>query len=373
MLDDAGLTKELALLGAPGSRDAADLAYARTLFARAIDTPGGLRIQTIHSFCASLLRRFPLEAGVSPVFREIDDRAARFLRPGNHRSNGNRQTCRSDSRTCRALHRRGFQQPWRLRRSATAHRRRLKKPDTEIWQQFGLPPGLDQAQILSQVFCGSEAALFAALNAALMQSGKVTDHKAAAKLARLNFLDPTVADLRALFSILLFGAKAKRPFGAKTDGFPTVGVRAAHPDMVAQLNDFMIRVEQARHQYTCLLAAEKTRAFLQFSPVFLTLYEASKADRGWLDFDDLIRRARGLLSDPAVAQWVLFRLDGGLDHVLVDEAQDTSPDQWKVIELLAQEFSVGIGARPDTRRTIFVVGDPETVDLFVSRRRSARF
>jgi ATP-dependent helicase/nuclease subunit A len=56
------------------------LAQARRLFARAIETPGGLRIQTIHSFCASLLRRFPLEAGVSPQFTELDDRTARLLR-----------------------------------------------------------------------------------------------------------------------------------------------------------------------------------------------------------------------------------------------------------------------------------------------------
>ena len=75
-----------------------------------------------------------------------------------------------------------------------------------------------------------------------------------------------------------------------------------------------------------------------------------------MDFDDLITRAKGLLTDPSVAQWVLFRLDGGIDHILVDEAQDTSPDQWRVIELLAQEFTAGRGAR-DVERTIFVVGD----------------
>src|SRR5690606_25142407 len=93
-----------------------------------------------------------------------------------------------------------------------------------------------------------------------------------------------------------------------------------------------------------------------FAAVFLPIYAARKQARGWLDFDDLITRARMLLTDPSVAQWVLFRLDGGIDHILVDEAQDTSPDQWRVIELLAQEFTAGRGAR-DVARTIFVVGD----------------
>ena len=90
---------------------------------------------------------------------------------------------------------------------------------------------------------------------------------------------------------------------------------------------------------------------------FLEHYEARKQQHGWLDFDDLILRARGLLNDPAVAEWVLYRLDGGIDHILVDEAQDTSPVQWQVIERLAQEFTSGRGARGDIERTIFVVGD----------------
>ena len=80
MLDDAALTRALAELGVETAVDAKRLTAARTLFARAIETPGGLKIQTIHSFCSALLRRFPLEARVSPQFTEIEDRAADLLR-----------------------------------------------------------------------------------------------------------------------------------------------------------------------------------------------------------------------------------------------------------------------------------------------------
>ena len=80
MKNDDNLRKELQQLGVEETLLPSDLAHARTLFARAIETPGGLKIQTIHSFCASLLRRFPMEAGVSPFFREIDDRSAKLLR-----------------------------------------------------------------------------------------------------------------------------------------------------------------------------------------------------------------------------------------------------------------------------------------------------
>ena len=97
-------------------------------------------------------------------------------------------------------------------------------------------------------------------------------------------------------------------------------------------------------------------ALILIAAVFLPLYERAKAARGCLDFDDLIARAKALLTDPSVAAWVLFRLDGGIDHVLVDEAQDTSPDQWRVIELLTAEFAAGEGTR-NGARTLFVVGD----------------
>ncbi|MEM8921712.1 MAG: UvrD-helicase domain-containing protein, partial [Pseudomonadota bacterium] len=56
-----------------------DLGKARELFARALETPGGLRIETLHAFCGRLLRRFPLEAGAPPGFRELDDADAARL------------------------------------------------------------------------------------------------------------------------------------------------------------------------------------------------------------------------------------------------------------------------------------------------------
>src|SRR5690606_23440564 len=111
-----------------------------------------------------------------------------------------------------------------------------------------------------------------------------------------------------------------------------------------------------RERRLALLAAEKTFALHRFAAAFLPRYEARKARAGLLDFDDLITRSASLLSDRAVASWVLFRLDGGIDHILVDEAQDTSPGQWQVIERLAEEFTSGEGARR-VERTIFVVGD----------------
>ena len=181
------------------------------------------------------------------------------------------------------------------------------------------------------------------------------DEKAALRLRALPALG--FGSLPELESIFLYGKKTKNPFAAKLGALPTKPTQQKLTDVMAALNDFMTRVEQARASRLALLAARKTHALHRFAARFLPIYEMEKLRRGWLDFDDLIDKARALLSDPAVAAWVLFRIDGGIDHVLVDEAQDTSPAQWDVIRKLTAEFTSGKGAREDVARTIFVVGD----------------
>jgi ATP-dependent helicase/nuclease subunit A len=97
---------------------------------------------------------------------------------------------------------------------------------------------------------------------------------------------------------------------------------------------------------------------LTLAGAILARVEAEKSRRGALDFDDLISRTRQLLAR-ADAAWVLYKLDAGIDHVLVDEAQDTNPAQWEILRALTADFTAGAGARGARRRTIFAVGDPK--------------
>uniref|UniRef100_UPI000C6EBE46 double-strand break repair helicase AddA n=1 Tax=Cereibacter azotoformans TaxID=43057 RepID=UPI000C6EBE46 len=351
MLEDAALRAALDALGVEAVGHEV-LAQARRLFARAIETPGGLRIQTIHSFCATLLRRFPLEAGVSPQFTELDDRAARLLRDEILEEMADRTAPALVAELARAYTGEEF---GALAEEVARNRAGLVPPlDAAACRAlYGVTGGADE--LLAQVFLGGEEEWMPGLIAAL-EAGSANDQKAAAKLRLLSFSAPTTATLAGLEGVLLTGASAKEPYTAKIGSFPTKATRGALGPLADRLEALMRRVEAARPVRCCLLAAERARLIHAFAGVFLPLYEARKAARGWLDFDDLIQRAKGLLTDPSVAQWVLFRLDGGIDHILVDEAQDTSPDQWKVIELLAQEFTAGRGAR-EVERTIFVVGD----------------
>ncbi len=353
MLGDEALIEALQDLGADGATDPAHLAHARTLFARALETPGGLKIQTIHAFCASLLRRFPLEARVSPQFSEMEDRAAALLRADIVEDFADGPQAGLIDGIARYITDTSFDDICK----AVANKRhafgdRLEWND--LLRVFSLPPGFDEDALRRSVFLGGEEDLLVRLRAVLATGGTM-DQKAGNTLSGIDRLD--VSDLARLEKVFLTGSGAKEPFCAKLGSFPTKALQKAHGDLMAELDPFMRRVETARQQRLGLAAARKALALHDFAAAFLPEYERRKQLRGWLDFDDLIMKARQLLNDPVVAAWVLYRLDGGIDHILVDEAQDTSPAQWDVIEKLAQEFTSGKGARGDIERTIFVVGD----------------
>ncbi|MEC3861601.1 double-strand break repair helicase AddA [Mesobacterium sp. TK19101] len=354
MLDDTHLGTALAGLGVVDSANPDFLRNARTLFARAIETPGGLRIQTIHSFCSALLRRFPLEAGVSPQFKEIEDRAAELLREevldriaegpdaGLVTALAGHSTDQTLDAVCAEI---------------TRNRDVLLSVRTEgdIRTAYGLSDRMDVPGLLDSVFLGGELEMFAEMIPVLRGSGS-NDNKLADKLTTITA--PDLGALQLLEDALLNGSTAKEPFTAKIGKLPTKALAngpLAH--LTGRLDDLMRRVESARETRLALMAADRDIALHRFATVFLAAYEAEKQRRGWLDFDDLIALANRLLDNPAVAEWVLYRLDGGIDHILVDEAQDTSPTQWRVIERLAREFTSGEGARADVARTIFVVGD----------------
>jgi len=354
MLPDPGLRDELRALGAEGGIDADRLAQARRLFARAIETPGGLKIQTIHSFCAGLLRRFPLEAGISPDFREMDDRAAELLREDIIAAMAeSAEVALVDDVAMRFTGEQFGKLLADICRNSVAFCTPMTAAAAEA--AFGLRADYDAGSVLSDVFLGGEAALIAALVPVLAAKGG-NDARDAQKLAQIGLSDPGLAELRRLEGVLLFASGA-RANAARIGNFPTKPTRdgpAAH--LMPALEALMARVEAARPLRLACEARERSEALGRFARAFLMRYETAKAQRSWLDFDDLISRASALLSDRSVAQWVLFRLDGGIDHMLVDEAQDTSPGQWRVIGRLAEEFTAGEGAhsRP---RTIFVVGD----------------
>lgn len=354
MMPDAELRDSLGALSSDGTvpLDAEVLATARRLFAKAIETPGGLKIQTIHSFCASLLRRFPVEAGVSPGFSEMDDRTSKVLREEvlDEIALTNPVAMAALARNFSGADVDDFLAELTRRKELFA----TPVSHQDLKDACGLPHGVTEQTILDSVFFGGEQDLLRDVGGVL-RSREKSDLALGIKLQSFDGVTPTLATLTQMEKLFL-GASGKSA-GLPKNYPPTKDAKTALGPLLDPFDALRMRVSDARPLRLALQSYGRAKDLHIFANAYLPRLEASKQRRAWLDFDDLILKARTLLTDSNMAAWVLFRLDGGIDHILVDEAQDTAPRQWDVVKLLAQEFTAGEGARVDTQRTIFVVGD----------------
>jgi len=345
MLPDDALRAALAEMGAADLPEA-QLIHARTLFARALETPGGLKIQTIHAFCESLLHRFPLEAQVAPDFELLDERQSMALRmevldklaesSANIFAefislNGDPESYLNDI----LKHQQLFSKRFNAAKAAA---------------QIGAEPGLTEETILHRLFEGISDADIDQLAVEMVRNANKHELNVAAALRRRGSGDirPVLEALEAAF---LTNGKPR-----STTRFPVKAVKDAFPPALGMVTTFIERVNAARQSRLALVAYERAKALHDFAAEFLQRYAASKAGQSVLEFEDLIRKADALLRQSDMAQWVLYRLDGGIDHILVDEAQDTSPLQWDIVTALAEEIYAAAG-ESETPRTIFVVGD----------------
>ncbi|CTQ48903.1 double-strand break repair helicase AddA [Jannaschia donghaensis] len=351
MLSDDALRAKITRLGAGrGTIRTDQLMRARTLFARAIEAPGGLKIQTIHAFCASLLRRFPLEAGVSPAFSEMDDTAKARL----HAEVLDDMAVDPVLRPLldRIARRLTDGEPSQFLSAVAANRGGFRKTQTreDLRVALGIEDKSPDA-VHDAAVTADDLTLIDTVRAATRVETGVT-------MVRLTRLmdEAYTADPVTRFDLLCRAFLTQKHEPVKKPVSKAAGDILGE-DAVAEIVDLADRIADARARIAAFDALAQTEALHAFGPAFAAQVEARKQARGWLDFDDQIDGARRLLSTSDMAQWVLFKLDGGLDHILVDEAQDTSPAQWDVIERLTQEFDAGASARSDVRRTVFIVGD----------------
>ncbi len=355
-LDDAALNAELAEIGMSASPDLRDL--ARQLFARVLDLPGGMRIGTIHAFCQSLLRRFPLEAKLSPHFTLADDRDTALAW--------------QEARESMLAHAYHHQQDGELNTLAGW---------ASLEKFSGLVQGLQRASAEMETLAHlSPEALLNALRQALgarefdaeiaatgidermLHSGLVTvaqqGSPAVAQRAQMMvdwLAQPAVGRARhwSLWYDEFFG---KNGDARKFSSFPNAKIRPLVPELEEVLLAEQTRIANLLDGQKAAHLARISAALILLARPVLASYAEGKSRTGRLDYDDLIARTEKLLEDPGAA-WVLFKLDGGLDHLLLDEVQDTSPAQWAIAGQLTSEFFVGEGAHSDRPRSVFAVGD----------------
>ncbi len=370
VVPDNELKKELRhLVGRPVAAD--ELAPARRLFARALDTPGGLKIQTIHAFCESLIGRFPLEAGVAPHFAVMDERtAAELLEDARDRVFVECQAGRNPSLAAALNEVVGLVDEAafaEVMRDVGGKRGRFRQMRDGAGGVEGLigairaALGLDEGQTAASVVadaCENSAFDAQALRRACAALDLGTD-KDRARAARMRaWLDRPKARADGFDTYKAVFLTAKDEPRAET-GLITKAARQADGEAVAALLEEQARVHRVIERLKAVAVAESTAALVRLAQAVLDAYEARKAARALLDYDDLILKAQALLDAGGGASWVLFKLDGGIDHILIDEAQDTSPEQWEVVAALADEFFAGLGARHEGLgpRTVFAVGD----------------
>ncbi len=360
MADDK-LDQELADLQAPPRPHLR--AEARRLFAQVLDLPGGMRIGTIHAFCQSLLRRFPLEAALSPHFRLVEDADARMTMEGAREGvlATAPETALQDLAGLATAERFGH-----LVQGLDAQRDRLAPlmglPEigiaAAVRRAAGVAAAGDADLLAGAAAWPGEHETAAALRLAQAHGSPGVRETALRMLGWLG-LPPA---LRAehwdewLRELLTQAGEPRAP-----TAFAARKLAEQYPEIQATLQAEQARVLAIEDSRRALRMAEATTALLLLAAPMLRAYAARKREAGLLDYTDLIGRTSELLRDPGAA-WVLYKLDGGIDHLLLDEVQDTAPEQWQIAHRLTEEFFAGLGARAEDgspARTFFAVGDPK--------------
>lgn len=363
VLDDDKLRVSLADLDGrdPAALSGPELSDARRLFAKALETPGGLKIQTIHAFCEKLLRRFPIEAGVTPGFTVLEDQAALALSHAAREDLARFALRDAGGPLGQAYSHFAVELDWgafqALLAVIEADREKLAGYVARVAE--GQAPGPyavvgahpeDSVETLEGDFMRFLDRAQWLDTAAAMATGGANDQKCA---DRMRAADWTFAGLADVF---LTGGEPRKAM-ATSKAPPVAGAWLA--DLQMKYAATLERVRRAR-------VVRDTLHVLTLAETHARLYEQAKTAAGALDFGDLVARTVDLLTRRASAAWVLYKLDGGIEHVLVDEAQDTAPQQWDILKALTENFFAGDGGRRFTPipasgerldRTVFAVGD----------------
>ena len=338
---------------------------ARELFASALETPGGLKVQTIHALCTRLLQQFPFEANVPARFTVLDDRDQTEMMERASLAVMLDASRAPDSAIGRAL----------LTAMANAadvtfkdvvREACLSRDHFMAWTDAAGSADAAVAQVSALLGVSAtdsiedvERAIVDGPNlprsrweeiARALETGAKTERDNADRL-RVALPAAGAAQVDEYLGLFLTDADRTPRKSVLTKNFvrdnPAIGSR-----FDAEASRLGPLIERRR----AVTTRDRTEALLHIAIAAAANYRREKAERGLLDYDDLIDKTLALLASGA-SGWVHYKLDRGVDHVLIDEAQDTSPRQWDIIAHIISEFTAGAGARDGVMRTVFAVGD----------------
>lgn len=358
-LPDGLLAADLMALGEDHSPDARE--NARTLFARVLDARGGgLRIQTIHSFCQALLGAFPAEAELAPGFRPIEGREEKAL------AQSVLADLVSDAERGGQLGLVQRLQTLSHRMGEDAARSLLARCTAAPDEMEALGPGIE-ARVRSWLGLGDadpeQMLLSACTDGGFDKAGLEAirrmnlDWGTARAMEKVEAITDWLAmrsEARRDNITVLTGVWAKPDGEMKSLGKGWAPQNEGYPPLIeAQYALFNGLLELRQLAAT----ADALSNALIVGQAYARAYGEAKRVAGVVDFNDLIRHTVRLLQSGGMGDWIRYKLDQATDHVLVDEAQDTNAAQWEIVKAIAEEFYAGEGAKGDAVRTLFTVGD----------------
>jgi len=362
-LDDTALNA--AIIDAGIARPYAKLrTRARELFACALETPGGLKVQTIHALCTRLLQQFPFEANVPARFAVLDERDQAEMMERANLKVFLQASDTPDSVLGRAL-RTSMANAADVTFKDVVREACLSRDHFMAWTDDSGSADAAAAQMAAVLGVSANDSLEGVElemvdgpylprkrwreTADALDSGSKSDQKQADQLrACLEFTGSAQAD--EYLSVFLTDDKAPRA-AVLTKGF----IRD-NPSVARLFEAEITRLGPLIEKRRAIVTRDRTEALLHIATAAAANYRREKEERGLLDYDDLIDKTL-LMLNKVSAGWVHYKLDRGVDHVLIDEAQDTSPRQWDIVERIIDEFAAGEGARDGALRTVFAVGD----------------
>lgn len=354
--DDEKLIKELEnLLGKKLAINDELLSKSRRLFALLLDTPGGVKIQTIHSFCQEVLKRFPLEAKISPYFEVMDDRSSRDaladIKKEILNNSFNNEVLQAVDFLTAESNEKNFPE---ILESITLQRNMIEECLSgyssvanlieKIADNFGVKKDVTREDVKADFWQNLDFEKLSIIIKAL-DVGTAASQKKAYVLAKAR----DEKNLEEFVNIFLTKGKPR----AKILVNDSV---AKYPQALDYCNEFVNLCVELEEKIKAVNLFLSTRAVLIIAEEILEKYHQYKKTHSKLDYNDLIVITKRLFESPKVAEWILYKLDGGIDNILIDEAQDTSPEQWAIVKAITKEFFSGKGNH-EKDPTFFVVGD----------------
>ncbi len=350
MADDDSLRDELLHIVNTGIVTDTDLVAARRMFYKYIDNPDMLKIKTIHGFCEEILRRFPIEAGVSPSWNLVSDSAQKILLDdafhrlinASHGTGGTIDVVNDAfSHIVGRVSEHSFDDLIGI--LTTQYRGFFKVKDYVKYRKYFIDT--------TRLFLNLDTSIQTEISASALQNIiKHTENDINSSKKPAGYLVNIVNLTKQYIDKTIDFKKYKDAYLTATD---TKISNVSKKDYLVDEQERVYRLNQRQLDEKIF---KDTIALFDLSSAFASAYKNIKAERNALDFDDLILYTRKLFSKPDVMGWVLSQLDVSLSHILVDEAQDTSPEQWDIMRALSGDFFTD-GETETTQRSLFVVGD----------------